>query len=106
MQCKHSPINCKDIDQFAGNRILSYGGKLSLRQMFSTGGYPAVSERGTDVVLVSDDLSIYWSNPNTIRNDESLVRLTLLFGNYISDTMFSYLACITWYNLQNIQFRD
>lgn len=56
-----------------GNEILSYGGKLSLRQMFSTGGYPANSEQGMNVVLVSDDISVYWINPQSFRNDESVV---------------------------------
>lgn len=56
-----------------GNRILSYGGSLSLRQEFRSNDYGAVSEPGTDVVLVGDDVSIYWTNPNRINAAESLV---------------------------------
>ncbi|KAJ8737484.1 hypothetical protein PYW08_000079 [Mythimna loreyi] len=48
---------------FPGNRVLSYGGSLSLRQKFNSDVYEK-SERGTDVVLDGGDISIYWTNPN------------------------------------------
>ncbi|XP_047041100.1 basement membrane-specific heparan sulfate proteoglycan core protein-like isoform X2 [Helicoverpa zea] len=48
---------------FPGNRVLSYGGSLSLRQKFNSDVYEQ-SERGTDVVLDGGDISIYWTNPN------------------------------------------
>ncbi|KAJ8737311.1 hypothetical protein PYW07_000582 [Mythimna separata] len=48
---------------FPGNRVLSYGGSLSLRQKFNSEVYEK-SERGTDVVLDGGDISIYWTNPN------------------------------------------
>ncbi|KAH9644190.1 hypothetical protein HF086_008679, partial [Spodoptera exigua] len=48
---------------FPGNRILSYGGSISLRQKFNSDVY-SMSERGTDVVLDGGDISIYWTNPN------------------------------------------
>uniref|UniRef100_A0A2A4JYV4 Hemolin n=1 Tax=Heliothis virescens TaxID=7102 RepID=A0A2A4JYV4_HELVI len=48
---------------FPGNRVLSYGGSLSLRQKFNS-DVDEQSERGTDVVLDGGDISIYWTNPN------------------------------------------
>lgn len=60
---------------FLGNRVLSYGGTLSLTQEFTSTGYPDVSEPGKDVVLVGDGQSIYWSNPTPIRSGEALVSL-------------------------------
>ncbi|XP_022832802.1 basement membrane-specific heparan sulfate proteoglycan core protein-like isoform X3 [Spodoptera litura] len=48
---------------FPGNRVLSYGGTISLRQKFNSNVY-SMSERGTDVVLDGGDISIYWTNPN------------------------------------------
>ncbi|XP_045784357.1 basement membrane-specific heparan sulfate proteoglycan core protein-like isoform X5 [Maniola jurtina] len=58
---------------FPGNRVLSYGGTLSLTQEFqSVGSYPDVSIPGTDVVLVGESQSIFWSNPTPIRSGEAL----------------------------------
>ncbi|XP_049885171.1 basement membrane-specific heparan sulfate proteoglycan core protein-like isoform X3 [Pectinophora gossypiella] len=57
---------------FPGNRVLSYGGTLSLTQKFESGGYLEVSSPGTDVVLVGDSVSIYWSNPTAVRSGEAL----------------------------------
>ncbi|XP_050682975.1 basement membrane-specific heparan sulfate proteoglycan core protein isoform X5 [Leptidea sinapis] len=56
---------------FPGNRVLSYGGTLSLTQKFQTGGYSEQSTPGVDVVLVGDN-SIYWRNPSIIRSNEAL----------------------------------
>ncbi|XP_075991621.1 terribly reduced optic lobes isoform X3 [Anticarsia gemmatalis] len=53
-----------------GNRVLSYGGILSLRQKFSSNPEQK-SERGTDVVLDGGDVSIYWTNPNQYSSGES-----------------------------------
>ncbi|XP_069364962.1 basement membrane-specific heparan sulfate proteoglycan core protein isoform X11 [Maniola hyperantus] len=58
---------------FPGNRVLSYGGTLSLTQEFeSSDGYPYTSVPGTDVVLVGESQSIFWSNPTSIRSGEAL----------------------------------
>ncbi|CAK1554719.1 unnamed protein product [Leptosia nina] len=57
---------------FPGNRVLSYGGSLSVTQKFQTGGYPEESAPGTDVVLIGDAISVYWTNPTPIRSGESL----------------------------------
>ncbi|XP_048488585.1 basement membrane-specific heparan sulfate proteoglycan core protein isoform X3 [Plutella xylostella] len=57
---------------FPGNRVLSYGGNLSLTQRFNSGGYDEESEPGIDVALVSDDITITWSNPIRLREGQSL----------------------------------
>ncbi|XP_041987673.1 basement membrane-specific heparan sulfate proteoglycan core protein-like isoform X2 [Aricia agestis] len=57
---------------FPGNRVLSYGGSLSLTQMFETNGDIEESRPDVDVVLVGDELSVYWSNPNPIRSGEAM----------------------------------
>nr|XP_026490200.1 basement membrane-specific heparan sulfate proteoglycan core protein isoform X1 [Vanessa tameamea] len=56
---------------FPGNRVLSYGGTLSLTQKFLSGD-PEESTPGRDVVLVGEYLSIYWNNPTTMRSGEAL----------------------------------
>ncbi|XP_050360622.1 basement membrane-specific heparan sulfate proteoglycan core protein isoform X6 [Nymphalis io] len=56
---------------FPGNRVLSYGGTLSLTQKFLSGD-PEESTPGRDVVLDGETLSIYWSNPTAIRSGEAL----------------------------------
>nr|XP_037874357.1 basement membrane-specific heparan sulfate proteoglycan core protein isoform X3 [Bombyx mori] len=53
---------------FPGNRVLSYGGSLSIRQEFRSNNDDAVSQSGVDVVLVGKDASVYWSNPTPIRS--------------------------------------
>lgn len=53
--------------------MLSYGGNLSLTQRFNSGGYDEESEPGIDVALVSDDITITWSNPIRLREGQSLV---------------------------------
>ena len=55
-----------------GNRVLSYGGSISLRQKFNSDVYEK-SERGTDVVLDGGDISIYWTNPNQFSSGVSYV---------------------------------
>ncbi|CAH2103371.1 unnamed protein product [Euphydryas editha] len=57
---------------FPGNRVLSYGGTLSLTQKFRTGGVPGQSSPGRDIVLVGESLTIYWTNPTPIRSEEAL----------------------------------
>ncbi|CAH0716594.1 unnamed protein product, partial [Brenthis ino] len=57
---------------FPGNRVLSYGGTLSLTQKFDAGGNPEESTPGIDIVLIGDGLSIFWSNPSRIRAGEAL----------------------------------
>ncbi|CAH4038665.1 unnamed protein product [Pieris brassicae] len=57
---------------FPGNRVLSYGGTLSLTQKFQNGGYPEESIPGNDVIFIGDEISVYWSNPTPIRSGESL----------------------------------
>ncbi|XP_038216733.1 basement membrane-specific heparan sulfate proteoglycan core protein-like isoform X4 [Zerene cesonia] len=57
---------------FPGNRVLSYGGVLSMTQKFQTGGYPGESTPGTDVVLIGDQISVYWMNPTPIKSGEAL----------------------------------
>ncbi|XP_045489882.1 basement membrane-specific heparan sulfate proteoglycan core protein isoform X8 [Pieris rapae] len=57
---------------FPGNRVLSYGGTLSLTQKFQTGGYPEESVPGNDIIFIGDEISVYWSNPTPIRSGESL----------------------------------
>ncbi|KAJ0183614.1 hypothetical protein K1T71_000037 [Dendrolimus kikuchii] len=56
---------------FPGNRVLSYSGILSLKQEFRSDS-SAMSEPGTDIVLVGDDLSVYWSNPERMRSGEPM----------------------------------
>ncbi|XP_045509969.1 basement membrane-specific heparan sulfate proteoglycan core protein isoform X5 [Colias croceus] len=56
---------------FPGNRVLSYGGVLSMTQKFQTGGYPGESSPGTDVVLIGDQISVYWMNPTPIKSGEA-----------------------------------
>ncbi|KAL0852381.1 hypothetical protein ABMA28_000578 [Loxostege sticticalis] len=57
---------------FPGNRILSYGGTLQLKQRFESRDPNAVSEPGTDVILVGEEQSVYWSNPQPIRAGQPL----------------------------------
>lgn len=57
---------------FPGNRILSYGGKLSLTLRFEADGYGQYSTPGRDVVLVGQDSSIFWANENQLKSGESL----------------------------------
>ncbi|XP_028173989.1 basement membrane-specific heparan sulfate proteoglycan core protein isoform X3 [Ostrinia furnacalis] len=57
---------------FPGNRVLSYGGVLQLKQKFESRDPNSVSEPGTDVIFVGDDKSLYWSNPQPIRAGQSL----------------------------------
>ncbi|XP_072931305.1 basement membrane-specific heparan sulfate proteoglycan core protein [Epargyreus clarus] len=52
---------------FPGNRVLSYGGTLSLKQMFRSPD-DSESTQGQDIVLVGDTISLFWSNPTPIRS--------------------------------------
>nr|XP_032526331.1 basement membrane-specific heparan sulfate proteoglycan core protein [Danaus plexippus plexippus] len=65
------PISGEDLywslPVFPGNRVLSYGGTLSLTQKFES-VRDITSLPGTDVVLVGKDISVYWTNPVPIRS--------------------------------------
>lgn len=63
--------------RFAGNRLLSYGGSLSLTQRFESGGYPDTSTPDIDVIFVGDSNSVYWSNPTTLTSGQALVSKNL-----------------------------
>lgn len=56
---------------FPGNRVLSYNGILSLKQEFRSDG-SSVSEPGTDIILVGDDISLYWSRPEAISPEQPM----------------------------------
>ncbi|KAL4717631.1 hypothetical protein ACJJTC_000780, partial [Scirpophaga incertulas] len=56
---------------FPGNRILSYGGQLRLKQKFESDS-DMVSEPGLDVILIGDGISLFWTNPQTISAGQHL----------------------------------
>ncbi|CAG9782356.1 unnamed protein product [Diatraea saccharalis] len=53
------------LPNFPGNRVLSYGGTLQLKQKFESRA-KFIAEPGTDIILVGDDKSVYWTNPEPI----------------------------------------
>ncbi|XP_061720060.1 basement membrane-specific heparan sulfate proteoglycan core protein isoform X2 [Cydia pomonella] len=56
-----------------GNMLLSYGGNLSFSQRFEVDNpYPVYNNPGTDVVLVGDEDSVYWTNPRSFQSGEVL----------------------------------
>lgn len=66
VQSKSSDMTC------SGNRVLSYGGSLSLRQKFSSES-DQKSERGNDVILDGGDIRLFWTNPNQFPSGISYV---------------------------------
>lgn len=58
---------------FTGNRLMSYGGSLSLTQTFESGGYSYTSTPDIDVILVGDKDSVYWSNPTPMTSGQPFV---------------------------------
>ncbi|XP_052746482.1 basement membrane-specific heparan sulfate proteoglycan core protein isoform X2 [Bicyclus anynana] len=72
---------------FPGNRVLSYGGTLSVTQKFQS-NYEDLSVPSTDVVLIGESQSIFWTNPTPIKSGEALSYQVPLRENY-------------WYNLNS-----
>ncbi|GBP05936.1 Basement membrane-specific heparan sulfate proteoglycan core protein [Eumeta japonica] len=61
---------------FSGNKILSYGGNLILKQRFESSDYTKYSTPGNDVILDGGNTIIAWSNPQQMRSGESLSSLS------------------------------
>lgn len=80
------------VNIFTGNRVLSYGGRLSLTQRFNS-DYNEMSRPETDIVLVGGDKSIYFRNPNTLRSGESLVNNISIFNNLYRFKFICKLFC-------------
>ncbi|XP_037299981.1 basement membrane-specific heparan sulfate proteoglycan core protein isoform X7 [Manduca sexta] len=57
---------------FPGDRVLSYGGSLSLRQEFYSTDNLTSSEPGVDVVLAGRDTSVFWTNPTRYNAGSSI----------------------------------
>ncbi|KAJ9584666.1 hypothetical protein L9F63_020991, partial [Diploptera punctata] len=63
---------------FTGNRITSYGGNLTVTQLYRTRP-GAVPSSDTDVIIYGSGISVYWTSPEGIPPDRS-VNFTLLLS--------------------------
>ncbi|XP_069692113.1 basement membrane-specific heparan sulfate proteoglycan core protein isoform X26 [Periplaneta americana] len=56
---------------FTGNRITSYGGNLTITQLYRT--WPGAGPSSdTDVIIFGSGISIYWTNPDEISPDRTV----------------------------------
>ncbi|RVE42173.1 hypothetical protein evm_013174 [Chilo suppressalis] len=70
------------LPNFPGNRVLSYGGTLQLKQKFESRA-EFMSEPGTDIILVGDDKSVYWTNSEPMRvGQQSSLQVPLSESNW------------------------
>ncbi|KAM3968767.1 basement membrane-specific heparan sulfate proteoglycan core protein isoform 3-T3 [Aphomia sociella] len=75
------------LPEFPGNRVLSYGGTLQFEQNFEDQYRETTSNADRNVVLVGDQISVFWNSPTPITSGQKTQVILQEDGWYVLNTV-------------------